>query len=344
VSAGAKTLGLTSVGRTKAIVNAHEVITGDFTRDTEFKLPTERLALSLRARIKSGLAMFDASDLSKALMGDAIYSNMMVFGAAWQQGAVPMSHSAIRGAIELNGTAVQRNLQAFEYGRWAYLHPDDAANILSPNVVDLPKTVDEKIAFRAAALTEYQDAAYAKRYTDFIAPFDGDLREAVALGYHKLLAYKDEYEVARLLLDTHAKAKNAFDGDLKLTHHLAPPLLSRDGANGRPRKIAMPRVTAKLFPLLARMKRLRGTLWDIFGRTDERKMERALITQYEADMAEVRDTVRPDTLEAAVALAKLPLDISGFGPVKMDNALKAAKRREELLAMIRAPQGQVAAQ
>ena len=288
--------------------------------------------------------MFDASDLAKALMGDAIYSNMMVFGATWQMGAIPVSGDAIRRAIELNGTAVQANLQAFEYGRWAVLHPEDAAKVLNPAVINKPKTLDEKIAFRADHLTKYQDADYAKRYTDLVATFDGDLREAVALGYHKLLSYKDEYEVARLLQDTRAKAEAALDGNLKLTHHLSPPIFAQTGADGRPRKYAMPKLTARLFPLLARLKRLRGTKWDIFGRTEERQMERALIAQFERDMAEIRAIIRPDTQDAAVALAKLPLDIRGFGPVKQANAAKAAKRREELWAVLRATPDRAAAE
>ncbi len=344
VSAGAKTLGLMATGRTRAVVNAHEVITGDFTRDVDFKLPTGRLTLALEARLKDRLAMFDASDLAKALMGDAIYSNMMVFGASWQMGAIPVSGDAIRKAIELNGTAVGRNLQAFEYGRWAVLHPEAAEQVLNPTVVEKPKSLDEKIAFRVAHLTAYQNADYAKRYSDFVAQFDGEMREAVAMGYHKLLSYKDEYEVARLLLDTRKKAEAAFDGDLKLTHHLAPPLLSRMGSDGRPKKIEMPKVTAKMFPLLARLKGLRGTMFDVFGRTDERKMERALIAEYERDMDTLRDMVRPDTQDAAVALARLPLDIRGFGPVKHANALKTAKRREELLAVLRAPMDRAAAE
>jgi indolepyruvate ferredoxin oxidoreductase len=344
VSAGAKTLGLMSTGRTCGVVNSHEVMTGDFTRDVDFKLPTNRLTLALEVRLKDRLSMFDAHSLAKALMGDAIYSNMMVFGATWQMGAIPVSGAAIRQAIKLNGTAVPRNLQAFEYGRWAVLHPAQAEQVVNPTVVDKSKTLDEKIAFRAQHLTKYQNAKYAKRYTDFVAGFDGDLREAVALGYHKLLSYKDEYEVARLLIDTRKLAEAEFDGDLKLTHHLAPPLFSRTGSNGRPKKITMPKVTAKLFPLLVRMKGLRGTALDIFGRTDERRMERALIAEYETDMIEVRGGGRPDSVDAAVALARLPLDIRGFGPVKLDYAGKAAKRREELLAVLRAPAGRAAAE
>jgi indolepyruvate ferredoxin oxidoreductase len=336
VSAGAKTLGLMSTGRTCGVVNSHEVMTGDFTREVDFKLPTDRLKLALKACLNDRLSMFDANLLAKALMGNSIYSNMIVFGATWQMGAIPISGAAIRQAIKLNGTAVQSNLKAFEYGRWAVFHVAEAEKILNPTAVDKPKSLNEKIAFRAAHLTKYQNANYAKRYTDFVSLFDGALREAVALGYHKLLSYKDEYEVARLLIDTRRQAEAEFVGKLKLTHHLAPPMLSRKGSNGRPQKIAIPAFITKIFPLLACMKGLRGTVLDVFGRTAERKLERALITEYEADMIKLRRFIRLDSNEAAVALASLPLDIRGFGQVKIASAGKAAKRREELLMILSA--------
>ncbi|WP_108814953.1 indolepyruvate ferredoxin oxidoreductase family protein [Loktanella sp. Alg231-35] len=345
VSAGSKTLGLMKTGRTKGVVNSHEIITGDFTRDTEFKLPADQLQLSLEARLAEGLAMFDASDLAKALLGDSIYSNMMVFGAVWQMGAIPISYEAILGAIELNGAAINRNIRAFELGRWAYLHPQDAAKLLTPNVAAMPKTLDERIAFRADRLVTYQGRRLAKRYHRFVEQFqDAPLQEAVADGYHKLLSYKDEYEVARLLSDTKDKAAAEFDGDLKLTYHLAPPMVSKTGANGRPVKKEYGARMAWAFPKLAKLKFLRGTPFDPFGRTAERKMERALIKEYEADLREVLQILRPDTRDAAIALARLPMDIRGFGPVKEANARKAAKRREELLAVLRAQPMQQAAE
>ncbi len=345
VSAGSKTIGLMKTGRTKGVVNSHEIITGDFTRNTEFKLPTDQLQVALQARLGDRLAMFDASDLAKALLGDSIYSNMMIFGAAWQMGAIPLSYEAIVGAIRLNGAAVERNIRAFELGRWAYLHPEDAQALLTPKVVQLPKSLDEKIAFREARLVEYQGKRLAKRYRKLVDQFqDAPLREAVAKGYHKLLAYKDEYEVARLLTETRTKAEAEFDGDLKLTYHLAPPMISKTGPDGRPMKKEYGATMARMFPRLAKLKFLRGTPFDPFGRTAERRMERALIKEYEKDMAEVLQIVRPDTRDAAVALAALPLDIRGFGPVKETNARKAAKRREELLAMLRATPMQQAAE
>ncbi len=337
VSAGAKTLGLTSAGRTGAVVNSHEIITGDFTRDTEFALPSDRLALALEARMRDRVDMFDASDLAKATMGDSIFSNMMIFGAAWQRGLVPLSYDAIMAAIDLNGAAVDRNTRAFDIGRWAVLHAEDAARVAEPKVIQLPKSLEDKIAFRADHLVKYQSKRLAKRYRKLVDGIDdAAVKEAVAKGYHKLLAYKDEYEVARLHLETEAKAREQFDGDFTMKFHLAPPMLSKNGPDGRPVKKEYGPGMMRNFRLLAKLKGLRGTPLDVFGRTEERRMERALIKQYEADMKDVLPKLEDVTRDAIVALAALPLDIRGFGPVKQANEAKAAKRREELLSVIRA--------
>ncbi len=336
VSAGAKTLGLTTTGKTGAVVNSHEIITGEFTKNTEFKVPSDRLELALQARLRDQLDLFDASELARATMGDSIFSNMMVFGGAWQKGLIPVSFEAIAQAIEMNGAAVERNKRAFDIGRWAVLHPEEAARLIEPKVVDKPKTLDEKIAFRADHLVAYQGKGLAKRYGKLLEGIsDPALKEAVAKGYHKLLSYKDEYEVARLLLDSRAKAEEAFDGDLKLSYHLAPPMLGGTDPNGRPKKRKFGAGMERGFRLLAKLKRLRGTPLDVFGYTEERKMERALIKQYEADMKEWLPKAAPEIMEPLVALAELPLQIRGFGPVKMANEQKAAKRREELLAALR---------
>jgi indolepyruvate ferredoxin oxidoreductase len=335
VSAGAKTIGLLKPNTAGGVVNSHEIITGAFTSDTEFRIPTERLEVSLEARLRDRLLMFDASDLARVLMGDSIYSNMIVFGAAWQKGFVPLGLDAILRAIELNGAAVERNKEAFEIGRWAALNPARVAEVLAPKVVDKPKSLDEKIAYRAEHLVAYQGPRLAKRYRKLVDRADDPrLRDAVARGYHKLLAYKDEYEVARLLRSTRKKAEAEFEGDLKLTYHLAPPLFSRSGPDGRPRKRGFGEWTERLFGVLATLKALRGTPLDVFGYTAERRMERALIRQYEKDMAEIlKNPAR--NIDAAVALAELPLAIRGFGPVKAANEARAAKRREELLAAFR---------
>jgi indolepyruvate ferredoxin oxidoreductase len=336
VSAGAKTLGLTQAGRTGAVVNSHEIITGDFTRDTEFRLPTERMTLALEARLRDDVSLFDASDLAKALLGDSIFSNMMIFGAAWQRGFVPLSQDAIVQAIRLNGTAVDRNLRAFDIGRWAVLFRKDAAAILAPRVVSLPTSMAEKIDYRAAQLIGYQGKRLAKRYRKFLDGISDDaVRMAVVSGYHKLLSYKDEYEVARLLLDTRSKARAEFDGDFKMTFNLAPPILSKREPNGRPIKREFGAWLERPLRLLAKLKVLRGTPFDVFGYTAERKMERALITQYETDMKAVLRVLNDQNRDAIVALAELPLQIRGFGPVKLKNEGVAAKRREELLIAIR---------
>ncbi|KUJ85840.1 indolepyruvate ferredoxin oxidoreductase [Ruegeria marisrubri] len=336
VSAGAKTLGLTQSGKTGAVVNSHEIITGDFTRNTEFHIPTEQLSLALEARLRDRLDLFDASELARAVMGDSIFSNMMVFGAAWQRGLLPISHDAIIGAIELNGAAVERNKRAFEIGRWAVLHPQEVEKILKPTVVELPKTLEEKIDFRADHLVAYQGKRLAKRYRAMVDGIeDAALKEAVAKGYHKLLSYKDEYEVARMLLTTREKVESEFDGEPKMTLHLAPPILGGKGPDGRPKKREYGEWMLGPLKLLAKMKWTRGTPLDIFGYSADRRMERALIRQYEKDMKEVLPKLTPQTRDAIIALAELPLKIRGFGPVMKENEAKAAKRREELLAVIR---------
>ncbi len=336
VSAGASTLGLTRSGRTGAVVNSHEIITGDFTRDTEFRLPSERLTLALEARLRDRVELFDASDLAKAVLGDSIFSNMMIFGAAWQRGYLPLSLEAIREAVTLNGAAVERNLRAFEIGRWAVLYPQEARDISQPKVIALPRNEAEKITFREDHLVAYQGRRLARRYRRFIDQIDDrDIRAEALKSYHKLLAYKDEYEVARLLLSSREKAQAEFAGDFKMTFNLAPPMLSKTGPDGRPAKREFGPWLERPLRILAGLKVLRGTPLDVFGYTAERRMERALIRQYERDMKEVLPLLTEATRPAIIALAALPQDIRGFGPVKLAAEQKAAKRREELLAVIR---------
>jgi indolepyruvate ferredoxin oxidoreductase len=337
VTGGAKTLALMRTGQTGAAVNSHEIITGAFTRDTEFRIPGKDLEVALQARLQDRLALFDATELARVLLGDSIFSNMMVFGAAWQMGLIPLSHAAISQAIALNGAAVERNTQAFETGRWAAVNPEAAARLITAEVVDKPKSLAEKIAYRADHLTRYQGKRLARRYRKMVEGIsDADLREAVGKGYHKLLAYKDEFEVARLHMETEAKARAEFDGDLRIIYHLAPPLLpGKDGA-GRPKKRAFGPWIGRLYPVLAGMKGLRGTPLNPFGYTAERRMERALIRQYEADMATWLPKAGQVDPDALLALAELPLSIRGFGPVKEANAAKAALRRSEILARLEA--------
>ncbi len=333
VTAGAKTIGLMTQGQTGAVVNSHDIVTGAFTRDTEFRLPVNDLTIALQARLREGLRMFDASDLSRVLLGDSIYSNMMVLGGAWQAGLVPLSLGAIREAITLNKAAVEGNLRAFDIGRWAVLYPADAERLLHPEAVTaLPA---DPVALREARLVAYQGPKLAARFralVDSIA--DRALREAVAQGYYKLLAYKDEYEVARLHLASAEAARAEFDGDFRMSFHLAPPILGGKGPDGRPKKREFGPWMLGVFKVLARMKGLRGTPFDPFGYAAERREERALIARFEGDMRDWLGQVTPATRDLVLELALLPLQIRGYGPVKAASVVKAEARRAQILAAL----------
>ncbi|MEM8792256.1 MAG: indolepyruvate ferredoxin oxidoreductase family protein [Pseudomonadota bacterium] len=339
VTAAPKTLGLMERGRTTAICNTQEIITGAFTKDTEFSLPTERLELAVERRVGSGaFSMIEATKLAERLLGDAIFSNVMMLGAAWQAGMVPLSGEAIRKAIELNGAAVAGNLRAFEIGRWAVAHPDAAAEAIADEK-PVEESFEQALARREAHLTGYQDAAYAAQYRSLVdraLAVDEALGEAVAEGYFKLLSYKDEYEVARLHTETLDQAiADAFDNAGRVTFHLAPPLLGRKDKQGAPVKTEFGPWILPVFRLLASMKRLRGTKLDIFGYTTERRMERQLIADYE-QMVEELLRGPSSAIHTAISLARLPLKIRGFGHVKERNAAEAAQEREMLLAEFRA--------
>jgi len=338
VTAGAKTLGLMKQGRTRAVVNSHEIITGDFTRDTEFQLPTDRLELALEARLGAdNVDLIDVSALSKRVLGDSIFSNVMILGAAWQKGMVPLSHASIMRAIELNNAAIKGNKHAFEIGRWAAAHPDQAAAMLHDQVVELPKSPEDRIEMRADHVAAFQNPALAAKYRALVDQAPADLREAVALGYHKLLTYKDEYEVARLhVASIKDMVAQEFEGDLKLRFHLAPPILARKGHDGVPRKMEFGGWILPVFKVLAALKPLRGTVFDPFGHFAERKLERGLISQYRTDMAEILPNLSPATSDIARQIAELPLQIRGFGHIKQASIAAYEKRRAELLLAFRA--------
>ncbi len=341
VSAGAKTLGLMTRDRTRCLVNLHEIMTGAFTRDREFRIPTDRLLLSLRARLgEDAILALDATRMSEVLLGDAIYTNMLIFGASWQAGMIPLGQDAIEQAIRLNGVNVERNLRAFTLGRWAAAFPNDAAAAVAPEV-HAPTGFGDLVAARRAHLVDYQDENLAKRYETRVRSaheVDPAFGEAVAKGYHSLLAYKDEYEVARLhSIGLEKHLNDAFSEVGTVTFHMAPPMLSKTGPDGRPLKREFGPGLMRVLRLLARLKGLRGTRFDPFGYTDERRMERALITQYEGDIDELQSGLTPDNAALATEIALLPLEIRGFGPVKAAAAETVAKRRETLLAQFRSP-------
>jgi len=321
---------------TRAVVNTHRTFTGDFTRNPDFQMPAKEMEAQLDAVLGAGLTLLDATRLATDLLGDAIYANMLLTGAAWQAGLIPVGREALHEAIGLNGAAVERNRLAFDLGRWAAADPVAVGRLLDKTPA--PMGVEQEIAYLEAHLTEYQSPRLARRFRTLVAQApDDELCRAVARGYHKLLSYKDEYEVARLLAGTRDKARAAFSGDIALTYHLAPPLLARTGPDGRPKKRAFGPWLAILFKPLSRLRFLRGTPLDPFGWTEERRRERARIAEYEADLRAALKAVEPETREAVKELAELPLRIRGFGPVKDAAAKTAAHRRAELKARIAVP-------
>ncbi|MGF6229843.1 indolepyruvate ferredoxin oxidoreductase [Inquilinus ginsengisoli] len=340
-------------GLTRQVVNSHETITGAFTRNPDFVVPGKSM---LEAVAKNGgdpklLDTVDATRLATALLGDSIATNLFMLGYAWQKGLVPVSHEALERAIELNGTAVAMNKAAFLWGRRAAHDLARVERLATPPQEQghrLSRTLDEAIARRVEQLTAYQDAAYAARFSTLVGKVRAaeaklgreDLTDAVARNYYKLLAYKDEYEVARLYTDGSflKQIEAQFEGDYKLQFHLAPPNFSeKDPDTGHLKKRAFGPWMLKAFKLLARMKRLRGTALDPFGRTEERKTERQLIADYEAVVEELLARLGPDTHAVCVAIARVPEQIRGYGHIK-DEALDKAKAREaELLATLRTP-------
>jgi indolepyruvate ferredoxin oxidoreductase len=345
-------------GVTKALVNTALVMPAQFTRDPDLKFPRGSMEQEIKDAVAPGDAEFlDATKLATGLMGDSIATNLFMVGYAFQRGLIPLSEAAILKAIELNGTAIESNTRSFQWGRLAAVDPAKVAAAAvpaeaRPDSQRLSESLDEMIARRVAFLTEYQDAAYAKRYADLVGqvraaeghamPGITELSEAVARYYFKLLAIKDEYEVARLYAESDFKQRVAarFEGDYKLTFHLAPPVFNKpDPATGVPKKSVYGPWMLKAFGVLAKMRKYRGTALDFFGRTAERRMERALIGEYEAVVAEILAKLTPANHGTAVELAAVPEHIRGYGHVK-EAHLKTAKTREAaLLAAFRSPQG-----
>ncbi len=352
VVAGAKkVLGAMKSGTTRVVVNTAEFLPGDFTRNTEFSLPTERLKRAITGHAGRERTHFvDASRLATALLGNSIGANMFMLGYAYQLGALPLSAEAIERAIEMNGEAVPMNIAAFRYGRRAVVNPKALESLIEPRPQDQNDALRMSLSFaetvdrRAEFLTAYQNPNYARRYRNWVekirtveaekAPGRCGLAEAVARYQFKLMAYKDEYEVARLYSETSFldRIKSSFDGDkLRFEFHLAPPLLARrDQATGEPRKMSFGPWMLKVFAVLAKFKFLRGTVFDPFGYSHERQTERQLVSDYERLLGEISEHLTPTNHDVAVALAAVPEKIRGFGPVKQRH-LAAAKAEEAAL-------------
>ena len=347
VSAGAEGLDKISKNRTHVIVNTHESITGHFTQNPDAIFPGEAMKADLiKAAGKKRVDFVEAGALATALTGDSMTTNLFLAGYALQKGYIPVSPEAFIEAIHLNNIAVLMNVQAFQWGRLAAVDmaaveefvqkkaPADADHVVSG-------TFKEQIRRRYDFLVGYQDEAYANRYLSFVQKVAREekslglrgLTEAVAQSYYRLLAVKDEYEVARLYTngDFMRRLTQQFEGNFKLQFHLAPPLFARrDPHTGEMKKTTYGPWAFKMFKLLAKGKILRGTVLDIFGYTAERRMERRMLTDFEIMMGKILVQLNPQNHAIACQIAALPLSVRGFGHVKERN-LKTAREAEEKL-------------
>jgi indolepyruvate ferredoxin oxidoreductase len=347
VAASAAVLRTLRPGRTRAIANADVAPTGDFQSNKHLDLNEARLRASLLEALGGG-ALFElcASRLATELTGDSIATNVLMLGYAAQQGLLPVSVASLEQAIRLNGAFVEGNLRTFALGRVAAHAPQSLARELAAPIALPPlATVDDVLASRMRLLTAYQDARYADGYRRFVedlrrrvaarVPSGGErfVREA-ALTLARLMAYKDEYEVARLYADPRftQRLREQFSGDFTLAFHLAPPLLPGSDSAGRPRKRRFGGWMLTAFRLLSRVKALRGTPFDPFGWSAERRLERRLVADYRALVDGLVDRLAPSNLDAAIALARAAGEIAGYGPVKMAAVRRYQERLPDLLA------------
>ncbi len=357
-------------GRARVVLNTYQAMPGTFTTRPDLKFPAQQIVDSVKLALNGEMPdLVEATDIATALLGDSIATNPFMLGYAWQKGWVPLSLDALMRAIELNGAAVEMNKTAFGWGRLAAvdlervrraagkaapiavkLAGSDAASALADEV--LSSSLDELIARRAAFLTDYQNAAYAAKYAALVErvreveqrhlPGATALTESVARHAFKLMAYKDEYEVARLYTsgDFERRVREQFDGDFKLHFHLAPPLVAKKDAEGHLRKAEYGPWVLGLFRLLAKFKGLRGTALDPFGRTAERRTERQLIDDYFRCVDELLASLEAGNHALAVEIARIPEQIRGFGHVKEAHLARARAKWDELIARWRAPQRQ----
>jgi indolepyruvate ferredoxin oxidoreductase len=338
VAASRKTLATTRKGVTRMLVNTHEVMTGEFTRHPDLKFPSPELRAGITDAVGSDCVEFvDATRYALNLFGDTIAGNMFMLGYAYQRGLIPISSEAIDAAIELNGAGVQLNKEAFLWGRRAALSPSSAERVLVAakpmrESLQISTSLDELIERKVTFLSEYQNAAYGKRYRTLVnrvrewerivMPRQDAVTRAVANGYFKLLAYKDEYEVARLHSSPEfvESLKQQFEGDFRIAFNLAPPgLTGRDELTGEPRKKEYGAWILPVFRTLAKLKVLRGTPLDVFGYTAERRMERGLIIRYEQTVDEIIRHGTACNYQAVVRAASMVEKIRGYGHVKERN-------------------------
>ncbi|MEO8060702.1 MAG: indolepyruvate ferredoxin oxidoreductase family protein, partial [Burkholderiales bacterium] len=338
VSANKATLVTVREGRTYIAMNTHGAPTAAFVKNPDWQFPGGNCDAAVHAAAGANVGTVDADQLAVQLVGDSLYTNPLMLGFAWQKGRVPLSHAALTRAIELNGVQVENNKLAFEWGRRAAHDLAAVQALLKPaQVIEFVKksaNLDDMIVKRVEFLTGYQDAAYAQQYKAFVekvrsaeAPLNSKkLSEAVTRYLFKLMAYKDEYEVARLHTDRSFldKIASQFEGDYKLHYHLAPPLIAKKNDKGELIKQSFGPIMLTGFKVLAKLKGLRGGAFDIFGKTEERKTERALIDEYRASIDELLKSLSAQNLALATDIARIPEDIRGYGHVK-ERHLHAAR-------------------
>jgi indolepyruvate ferredoxin oxidoreductase len=332
--------------RTTGVVNTKLTPVADFVRKRDFDFRRRDVENTVRAALREPSHLTDFTTIAEKVAGNAMATNILMTGFAWQKGLIPLTRQAIEQAIVLNGVTVDATLSAFGWGRLIAADPGRAERLLEPGkraaTLETIATAD-LIAHRMRHLTAYQNAALAGRYKAMVDRVrdaekvlgpDDRLTRAVAHVYAQLLAYKDEYEVARLFTDPAFKAglSEQFEGNYRVSFNLAPPFLKGEDANGRPKKRRFGRWMLPAFGLLAKLKGLRGTPFDPFGRTQERRMERQLIADYEALVAHILADLRHENSEAVVALAALYGEVRGYGPVKEEAAARVRAREAEMRA------------
>jgi len=331
-------------GRTHVALNAHSAPTAAFVRNANWQNPGEQCVAEIAHTVGAEhVSAFDADRVATQVLGDSIFVNPMVLGFAWQKGWVPLGHEALMRAMELNDMAVAQNKAAFEWGRHCAANWDEVQALLAPaQVVQFhkPEGVDALVAKRVAFLTDYQNAAWANSYLAVVervriaegALHKTTLTEAVARNLFKLMAYKDEYEVARLHTDKAflQKIDGMFEGDFTVNYHLAPPLIAKVNDKGELQKQKFGPLMRTGFQLLKRFKWLRGSALDVFGYTHERRTERALIVQYRTSVDALLSQLNADNHALAVEMARIPEQIKGFGHVKVRH-LAAARQKWDTL-------------
>jgi indolepyruvate ferredoxin oxidoreductase len=339
VTAYEDTLGRMLQGRTNVALNTHIAPTSKFIQNPDWQFPKGQCdQLIAQAVGENAIARVDAENLASKVMGDSLYTNPIMLGFAWQKGWIPLTKTSLIRAIELNGVQIDANKRAFELGRYAAQYPDQVTKLITPDqAVQWVKSesLEHMVKRRVEFLTAYQNKAYADRYEIWVRKIEQaeknlghnthQLSKAVAKYLFKLMSYKDEYEVARLHTDTQflSRVKSMFDGPVTLKYNLAPPTFSSKNEKGELVKKEFGSYMLPAFRVLSKLKFLRGTAFDVFGYTHERKTERQLIADYEKQLDVILNGLTSSTLPLAIELASIPEHIRGYGHVKEAHLAKA---------------------